>query len=254
MKACWSCRWRRSRAHCAPSCADRPARVASDRSARASGGSWPLRRLQAVSATVNSRMPRLLSVRPESAKAWLQCTKRACRLARAPGHSSGARLSTRNCSSSSNTSRSTGSPGRWRACRPASLRRRRRLAPSSRPRWSANRAGTSDWWAAASTTGAVPRYSVCPLHCSEASPAMARNSAPPQASMRASEGVASAGMGGLVAQRQFLAEAALEILGHDGPLGRLALVEEGQLEGQPQVVEDLRVLGPGDDGARRHQQ
>jgi hypothetical protein len=31
-------------------------------------------------------------------------------------------------------------------------------------------------------------------------------------------------MGGLFAQCQFLAEAALEILGHDGPLGRLAFV------------------------------
>src|SRR5256885_6376039 len=34
--------------------------------------SWPLRRLQAVSATVNSRMPRLLSVRSEEHTSELQ--------------------------------------------------------------------------------------------------------------------------------------------------------------------------------------
>ena len=52
--------------------------------------------------------------------------------------------------------------------------------------------------------------------------------------------------------RQFDAEAALVVFGHRRPLHLVALVEEGDAEGEGDVVEDLRVLGPGDDRARAH--
>src|SRR3546814_3301718 len=56
-----------------------------------------------------------------------------------------------------------------------------------------------------------------------------------------------AGLGDLVA------EAALIVLGHDRPLDLVALVEEGQAEGELQVAaEDVSVLRPGDHGAGRH--
>src|SRR5712692_1473233 len=48
------------------------------------------------------------------------------------------------------------------------------------------------------------------------------------------------------------AEAALVILRHGRALEFIALVEEGDPEGEREVVEDPRVLGPGDHGARRH--
>jgi hypothetical protein len=57
----------------------------------------------------------------------------------------------------------------------------------------------------------------------------------------------------LVRLLQFAVEAALEVLGDQRPLGVVALVDERQPERQRRVLEDLDVLGPGDDGARRHQ-
>src|SRR3954452_11025177 len=48
------------------------------------------------------------------------------------------------------------------------------------------------------------------------------------------------------------AEAALVVLGHRGTLDLVALVQEGDPEGEGDVLEDLGVLGPGDDRARRH--
>src|SRR5262245_17793526 len=54
-------------------------------------------------------------------------------------------------------------------------------------------------------------------------------------------------------RRQFLAEAALVVLGERAALDLVALVEEGQPEGKADVaVEDLGVLGPRDHGTRRH--
>ncbi len=52
----------------------------------------------------------------------------------------------------------------------------------------------------------------------------------------------------------FAAERALVVLGQHRPLGFVALVQERQPEGQRRVAEDLDVLGPADDGSRRHQQ
>src|SRR5512138_4040351 len=52
--------------------------------------------------------------------------------------------------------------------------------------------------------------------------------------------------------RQLAAEAALVVLRHDRPLDLVALVEEGDAEGEGDVVEDARVLRPGDHRARRH--
>src|SRR5579859_3963282 len=51
---------------------------------------------------------------------------------------------------------------------------------------------------------------------------------------------------------QLAAEAALVVLGDRGALDLIALVEEGDPEGERDVVEDIGVLGPGDDRARRH--
>ena len=47
-------------------------------------------------------------------------------------------------------------------------------------------------------------------------------------------------------------EAALIELGHDRPLQLVALVEEGEPEGEADVVEDVGVLRPGDHRARAH--
>src|SRR3569833_1756910 len=52
--------------------------------------------------------------------------------------------------------------------------------------------------------------------------------------------------------RQLDAEAALIELGDDRTLELVALVEEGEPEGEAEVVEDLGVLRPGDHRARAH--
>src|SRR5919107_156942 len=52
--------------------------------------------------------------------------------------------------------------------------------------------------------------------------------------------------------RQLLAEGALVELRHQGALQLVALVEEGDPEGEARVAEDLGVLGPGDHRARAH--
>src|SRR5262245_1895980 len=49
---------------------------------------------------------------------------------------------------------------------------------------------------------------------------------------------------------QLLAEAALVELGHHRPLELVALVEEGEAEPEPDIAEDLGVLGPGHHRAR----
>src|SRR3954468_1180789 len=54
------------------------------------------------------------------------------------------------------------------------------------------------------------------------------------------------------AHRQVLVEAALVVFGHRAALRLVALVEEGEAEGEADIAEDLGVLGPGDDRARRH--
>ena len=50
--------------------------------------------------------------------------------------------------------------------------------------------------------------------------------------------------------RQLLAEAALIEFGHQRPLQLVAFVEEGEPEGEADIVEDFGVLGPGDHRAR----
>ncbi len=52
--------------------------------------------------------------------------------------------------------------------------------------------------------------------------------------------------------RQFLTEAALIELGHQRPLQLVAFVDEGQPEGEADIVEDLGILRPGDHRARAH--
>src|SRR5574338_245905 len=52
--------------------------------------------------------------------------------------------------------------------------------------------------------------------------------------------------------RQILAEAALIVLGHRRPLHFIALVEEGEPEGGPDLAENAGVFGPGDHRPRRH--
>src|SRR5262245_50267573 len=52
--------------------------------------------------------------------------------------------------------------------------------------------------------------------------------------------------------RQLLAEAALIELGDDRPLQLVTLVDEGEPEGEADVLEDLRVFRPGDHRARAH--
>src|SRR4051794_23044372 len=52
--------------------------------------------------------------------------------------------------------------------------------------------------------------------------------------------------------RQLGTEAALIVLGHDVPLGLVALVQESHPEGEAKVTEDLGILGPGDHGTWRH--
>src|SRR6185437_12304884 len=55
------------------------------------------------------------------------------------------------------------------------------------------------------------------------------------------------------AGRQLLAEAALIVLGERAALDLVALVEEGETEGEAHIAgEDARILGPGDHRARRH--
>src|ERR1700722_6920455 len=54
------------------------------------------------------------------------------------------------------------------------------------------------------------------------------------------------------ALRQLLAKAALVEFGDQAPLEFVALVEEGQAESEADVLEDFRILRPGDDGARAH--
>src|SRR5258708_17144779 len=51
---------------------------------------------------------------------------------------------------------------------------------------------------------------------------------------------------------QFSAETALVVFRHRRPLHLVAFVEEGQPETKGEIVEDLRVLGPSNHGARRH--
>ena len=51
---------------------------------------------------------------------------------------------------------------------------------------------------------------------------------------------------------QFGAEAALVVFRHDRPLHLVALVQEGQPEGEGEVAENAGVLGPGHHRARRH--
>src|ERR1700756_2766169 len=57
----------------------------------------------------------------------------------------------------------------------------------------------------------------------------------------------------LVRLLQLAVEAALKVFGHQRALGGVALVDEGETKRQRRVLEDLDVLRPGDDGARRHQ-
>ena len=78
-----------------------------------------------------------------------------------------------------------------------------------------------------------------------AAPARARRNR----SMGSAIGVA--GLGGH-ALGQVLAEDALVIFRDQRPLGLVALVEEGQPEGEADVAEDQRVLRPGDHRARAH--
>src|SRR3546814_15205757 len=52
--------------------------------------------------------------------------------------------------------------------------------------------------------------------------------------------------------RQLAAEAALVVLRHDRALDLVALVEEGNAEGEADVAENARVLGPRDHRARAH--
>src|SRR6056297_756153 len=54
------------------------------------------------------------------------------------------------------------------------------------------------------------------------------------------------------ALRQFLTEAALIEFRHEGALELVALVEEGELEGKADIIEDLGILGPDDHRARTH--
>src|SRR5690606_4946825 len=58
------------------------------------------------------------------------------------------------------------------------------------------------------------------------------------------------GAGG--AFHEFLAEAALIVLGDDRPLGLVALVEEGNAEGEGDFAENLGVFRPGQHGTWRH--
>src|SRR5688572_8252157 len=51
---------------------------------------------------------------------------------------------------------------------------------------------------------------------------------------------------------QLLAEAALVELGHQRTLQLVALVDEGQPEGEAEIVEDLGVLRPRENRARAH--
>src|SRR5216683_6230770 len=51
---------------------------------------------------------------------------------------------------------------------------------------------------------------------------------------------------------QLAAETALIVLGDRRALDLVAFVEEGDAEGERDIAEDLRVLRPGDHGARRH--
>ena len=46
------------------------------------------------------------------------------------------------------------------------------------------------------------------------------------------------------ALRQFLAEGALVELGHAGAFQLVALVEEGEAEGEADIVEDFGILAP----------
>src|SRR5665213_3518297 len=52
--------------------------------------------------------------------------------------------------------------------------------------------------------------------------------------------------------RQFLAKAALIEFRHAGAFQLVALVEEGETEGETDIAEDLGILRPGDHGARTH--
>src|SRR5690606_4007421 len=78
--------------------------------------------------------------------------------------------------------------------------------------------------------------------------------------LNASSGV-SAWLWLMVASRQLRADAGIPTLGPEAalvvfrpgrPLALVALVEEGQAEREADVAEDAGILGPGDDGARRH--
>jgi len=65
--------------------------------------------------------------------------------------------------------------------------------------------------------------------------------------IRRSDPPARAGAG-----RQFGVKAALIVFGDGGALRLVAFVEEGEAEGEADIVEDARVLGPGQHRARRH--
>ena len=52
--------------------------------------------------------------------------------------------------------------------------------------------------------------------------------------------------------RQFVAKAALIIFRHHRPFHLVTTVQEAEPEGKSQVIEDPRIIGPGDYRARRH--
>src|SRR6056300_1046315 len=51
---------------------------------------------------------------------------------------------------------------------------------------------------------------------------------------------------------EVLPEAALVVLSHDGALRFVALVQEGHAEGEGKIIEDFRILGPGNHRPGRH--
>ncbi len=176
-----------------------------------------------------------------------------------PGMASGASASTRNCSSNSNTMRSTGSSGAQ-----AFVQRRVRCGEPQREPVGGAAEGREVVACRARDAGAArtsgsgwrPRCRRRPRKCRSALAAEGADEAAHSSStcsLPARAALAHA-LTRLAARRlQLAVEAALEVLGHQRPLGLVALVDEGQAERERRVAEDLEVLGPGDDGARRHQ-
>src|SRR5919106_118979 len=277
----WSARWARRSLQSSPVRLSSQPRQPSSWDRCSWGSVNPSRLSWAYSSSATARSASLRS------GPWVMRRLRAAcaqaRLAATPIIRRAPRASTRTCSRAPNTASATSPLGRKRWWTLASWWRRRSEAPSASPRRRARsravmarrgggecarggplagRPGAGFPEPAAGAGLAGPRLSpVRKLTFRAGSRAIARQVAaiarwkPSRRSLPSGliDGASALRHGGADrALDQLGAEATLVVLGDDRALGLVALVEEGEPEGEADVAEDDRVLGPRQNRARRH--